>query len=81
MERDVNERVDDPERIQPYPENPAQPDDRTNEDPGNFKRTPDAETTARDPLDSGRRLNSNQVLVITLVAGLLGGGILALIYL
>lgn len=53
---------------------------REEEDPGNFKRTPPLEETDEDPLNSGRLLRSNHVLLITLVAGLMGAGILALLY-
>lgn len=55
----------------PRPPGPVSDDDRSTEDPGNFKRTPPVKATERDPLDSGRRLNSNQVLLISMAVGVL----------
>lgn len=54
---------------------------RSSEDPGNFKRTPSTEEVQEDPLDSGRRFTSNQILVGSVVAGSALGVGLALVFL
>lgn len=66
---------------QPYQEGPEAARDRSTEHPGNFKRTPPTEEVEQDPLDSGPRFTSNQVLIGTVVSGSVLGAILALIYL
>lgn len=65
----------------PDRDEPIAASERATETPDNFKRTPPIEEVEQDPLDSGRRLSSNQVLIGTLVVGTALGGILALIYL
>lgn len=54
---------------------------RASEDPGNFKRTPPSDEVDQDPLDSGPRFTSNQLLIATVLIGSALGVILAFVYL
>ncbi|MGE3961546.1 MAG: hypothetical protein AB7F65_07700 [Dehalococcoidia bacterium] len=58
---------------------PPDPLDRSNEDPGNFKRTPPEDEVQQDPLNSGR-FTSNQLLLGTLLVGALLALLLVAIY-
>lgn len=62
-------------------EDKAPAEDRSTEDPGNFRRTPPVDELQQDPLNSGRRFSSNQLLIGTMAIGSALGVGLALIYL
>ena len=56
------------------------PEGRSAETPANYKRTPPLDELQEDPLDSGRRLTSNQLFIGVIAVALLLAVVFALIY-